>query len=250
MQRHWPSAGDATAASEKDPGFFTYLRRSLAEWRRHPRLPLVTLAVAGLTSVPAEGGSGIIAFAALLFSIGWPGTQRIWYLRAFRGKPMPPGDVWSLSWRFFGRHFRFFFLIGGLVFGGTFWLVWLANGSRAPEPRYLALYFAPLIIVCDVAGSFIMPALAYSTRSVRTAIREGLGMLRSEWPACLWYAVAPPLALAVVGFGLLEPIVGAVAAAAISLTVGNLLNLWFKGAIALFYLRRNEWVPDDGSARA
>ena len=209
----------------------------------------MTLAVAGLTSLPADGEAGIIAFAAFLFSIGWVGTQRIWYLRAFRNKPMSARDVWSLSWRFFGRNLLIS-ILGGLIFGAAFWLLWWVNDSRASLPRYFTLYFAPLIILCDLLGTFIMPALAYSTRSVRTAIREGLGLLRSEWPACLWYAVAPPLALAVVGYGLLEPIVGASGAAAISLTVGNLLNLWFKGAIALFYLRRNPWVPDEGSARA
>ena len=64
----------------------------------------------------------LISLPILLFSIGWNGTQRIWFLRAFRGLGLSRSEGWGFTWRFLGR-----FLVLGLIVGAV-WLPILLVG--------------------------------------------------------------------------------------------------------------------------
>ena len=50
-------------------------------------------------------------------------------------------------------------------------------------------------LTLDVALTFVTPALAFRTRRVGEAVSLGLRMIRSDWPSCAAYVLAPPLAL-------------------------------------------------------
>ena len=98
----------------------------------------------------------------------------------------------------------------------------------------LTLFF----LLTDVALTFVVPALTFSTRKVREAGRIGLVMIRDEWPGSAWYALAPPLAVLILvraplEFGRLGSI-GRFATA----VAATLLSLAFKGAVARFFLLR------------
>src|SRR5437762_934713 len=91
--------------------FVRDLGLALDAWRRDPRLPILTLMIA-LISVassmlagvnPALGALGCLTFPVTLFSVGFNGTQRLWYLWIYRGGRANINDVWSASWGFFGR---------------------------------------------------------------------------------------------------------------------------------------------------
>src|SRR5207247_4816276 len=105
----------------------------------------------------------------------------------------------------------------------------------------------PLIALADVLATFVVPALAFSVRRVREAIPLGLRTLRSEWPACAWYAIAPPILALVLSYDLLRRVMGETAARGITLAIGSLVALMLKGAVALFYLRRHPEVGPNGA---
>ncbi len=99
----------------------------------------------------------------------------------------------------------------------------------------------------DVLLTFVTPALAYSTDRPAKAIALGWRLLRQDWPQCAWYALTPPLALILITRALPRSSL-AVVPAAIFGTLAWMLNLWFKGATAAYYLRGHD-VGDDGAAR-
>jgi len=170
---------------------------------------------------------------------------------------MRVGEVWGLIRAFYGRYFR----LGLLVFGPSFVLVmvgtsiqfWLWHTrcftrrlecpdafNQGPLIRFL------LFIPFDMLLTFVTPALAYTTPSVRRALTVGCRTLRDEWPRSAGYVIVPPLA-AIVGVESLPPeAVGQVGKIALSV-IAVLFNLWFKGATAAFYLRRHD-TGDDGAA--
>lgn len=97
--------------------------------------------------------------------------------------------------------------------------------------------------------TFVKPALAYSTARVRTALREGVGMIGAHWPASALYVFVPPLAAVLFSrlapLGLVPPGLG-VWGTLTRVAIGALIRLWFNGATAAFYLRVHE-VGDDGA---
>jgi hypothetical protein len=100
-------------------------------------------------------------------------------------------------------------------------------------------------VVIDLALTFATPALAFSTRTATEALRMGLRMLRDHWPRTAWYALMPPLAVVVL---LRVAQAQETSRVVVILSVfGALLNLWFKGATAAFYLRNVE-VGNTGAA--
>lgn len=180
------------------------------------------------------------------------GAERIWYLRLFRGEKITARELWRMTWAFFGR-----FAVLGLLFAIA-WSPVLILGfrSHANDPDSAEKIFstpamwaasALLTIAIDFALTFVTPALAFSTRSVRGALRLGFRMLRQHWPRTAWYALVPPLAV-VMMLRITEPTSVGVSGIAVS-TGSALLNLWFKGATAAFYLRRVP-VGSDGAAFA
>ena len=73
-------------------------------------------------------------------------------------------------------------------------------------------------------------------------------MIPEAWPKSAWYALIPPLAIVVFCRFLPASFLG-IWAQWLLVGLSQLLNLWFKGATAAFYLRRHE-VGQDGAAHA
>ena len=174
-----------------------------------------------------------------LFSIGWYGTQRVWFLRLVRDQEFSAREGWDFTWKFLGR----FFVLGlcaapvGAV-AAIFLLFGLAWGRVA---------LAAVVVPLDILLTFVTPALAYETNHVGEAFKIGREMLRDRWSECLWYALAPPLVLQVV-FGFLLPTADlGYVVRFLSVVISSSLVLVFRCANACFYMRNRE-VGDDGSA--
>jgi hypothetical protein len=226
----WPS-------SKKDAAFGPNLVAALRAWRRHPFLPALSLLVwAAPALLPSESPWDIVAGALAVLLVGYPGTERIWYQRAFVGQAMSPREIWRSLWRFFWPFLRLAILVGILMF-----MVSLPVQLTFPENvRALVVVLTPLFLLTDVALTFVVPALTFSTRKVREAGRIGLVMIRHEWPGSAWYALAPPLAvLVLVRAPLVFERLGSVGRFATAIGA-TLMSLAFKGAIARFFLMRTD----------
>ncbi len=186
---------------------------------------------AGLTSLVQ------MAFLPLIiFAIGWVGTERVWYSRAFRAERLQLKEAWRLTWRFLGRYAA----LGILVFLPLVILVIIVYFLN---PSTMRLMFVIGIVPIDILLTFVTPALAFSTSKVSEALRIGVRMITQAWPGTAPYVLIPPLAITLIvqlsplgmfGIAGLFGITG--------LTV--LLNLLFKGAVAAYYLRESpgtEW---------
>ncbi len=250
------------------------LAGALRVWRTAPLLPLSSIILmvvdravysvrapgpVGSGQVPERGplfGGGFVLLVSVIMS-GWVGTERVWYLRAYRGKVIHLGELWRLTRAFIFRYM----VLGLLVFGPTFvafavailWLVRPAWVGPQPLPsvstlQTMAILMFLLTIPIDVFLTFVTPALAYTTPSVRKALGIGWRMLRNEWPESAGYALVPPLALLLGIQTLPESLLGRTGELVLS-GGGVLLNLWFKGATAAFYFRRYD-PGDNGAAFA
>ncbi len=233
------------------------LGTSLAAWSSEPRLPLWTLVLALAIEIPTAVGqhSGLrgLALVALPFELvlaGWSGTQRIWYLRAFRGRTIGAGEAGRFTWAFLGPFFVLGLLVGAVV-GALSLILGVVGGMTGTRvvarSTGFVVYLTIVIVLMDVFLTFVTPALAYSTDSATKAIGLGWRLLRQDWPRCAWYALMPPLALVLVTRSLPRSSLSVVPAAIIG-TLAWMLNLCFKGATAAYYLRGHD-VGDDGSAR-
>jgi hypothetical protein len=236
---------DATAWSE----FKADLRASADAWRAAPLLPLISIGLASAVHIPEPWWW--LALPALLFSLGWPGSERIWYLRIFRGEAMSLRELWRLTGAFVWRFVRLALvaavaLVPVLITELPSWLDDPENAEDvlARTPAWIAMAFG--MIVVYFALTFVTPALSFSTKRVRTALRLGFGMLRGHWPRTAWYAVVPPLTVVAI-FRLSETSTFALPGRIAVSAAATLLNVWFKGATAAFYLRREE-VASEGSA--
>ncbi len=228
--------------------FRSDLAASLGVWWKEPRLALWTLVLAVAIELPAaiarqpnEPGWQALALPVQIVMAGWVGTQRIWYLRAFRGKTMQRGEPVKFTRAFLGPFVALDLLVGvplGML------TIPLALGRPTGWPVYLAV----VTIVVDAFLTFVTPALAYSTHSALEAISIGLRILRDDWPRCAWYALVPALAIILINRSLPRSSLAVIPAAAIG-TTAWMLNLWFKGATAAYYLRGHV-VGDDGSVEA
>jgi hypothetical protein len=178
----------------------------------------------------------VLTLPAMVAAVAWPGVERLWYLRAFRDERMRIRE----TRRFVGAYFWRYAVLGFVVFlpvGILYGVMY------ALDPTLGRVGLVALVLVLDVALTFVTPALAYTTRRVRVALRVGLDMIGDEWPRCMWYVLAPPLAVTVlsqVGWG---PSRGTGSRIALTAAV-TLLGLLCKGAIAAFYLRRWPTGPD------
>jgi hypothetical protein len=106
--------------------------------------------------------------------------------------------------------------------------------------------FAVVAMLVDFALTFVTPALAYSTRRVREALRMGLRMIREQWPRSSAYVIVAPLAVQLM-YRVVRPTQVRAALAVPVAVASGVIGLAFKGAIARFYLRHHD-VGDDGSA--
>ena len=238
-----PAGGVKSPAST----FWGDLAKAARACAAAPMLPVVSVVLVlpaeASQLFPAESQLGVreamewLGVAFGVFGVGWLGTQRIWYQRLFAGGTLSPSDVWRLSWRFFGR-----FFVLGLSVGlpGSVAIVWLiaqlAMHQRSPgdgPPGWWLPFWLAYTFLVDIVLTFVTPALAYTTNSVRTAITIGLNMIRVRWPDSVPYAIAPAVAL----LALATFIPSAPVWRIVLVVISTLIGLVLKGAIAAFYLR-------------
>jgi hypothetical protein len=234
---------------EIEPGILDDLRASVAVWGRAPMLLTIAVGIVLAESLLIRaGGVGVLAYGLVLaFHAGWYGSERIWYLRAFRGLSFETAQVWRFVRAFMGR----FIVLGLLVFAVLLPILVVAFAisprvHSAPLSPWALWLLVAASVLLDFALTFVTPALAYSTRSVGVALRSGLAMVGREWPRSAPYVLVPPLAIQIVYRALPRnqfhgPIGVAVAVA------GGVVGFAFKGAIARYYLRHNP-TGDDGAA--
>lgn len=220
------------------------LRASLRAWRVAPLLPVISPALLATSALPESWW----AIPAVLFVLGWFGTERIWYLRIYGNERIEVGELLRLTRAFFGRFLRLALLVAIVWVPVIFWGFGVTltdpNGTEGSLSGRAELAFAVVSMVTDFVLTFVTPALAFSTKRVRAAFRLGIHMLRDHWPRTAWYALVPPLTIFLLGRVFTPSTVAGQMATVAGIT---LLVVWFKGATAAFYLRRVE-VGRDGAA--
>jgi len=215
---------------------------SLSAWTIAPALPLLTMAIGVLYELPVLVGPAavLISLPALVVLAGWVGTQRVWYLRIFRGNTLERDLRWPMTWAFTGRY-----LVLGLIGSIPFTLVIVPILSTVQSTTSRALLTVPLVFVADFVLTFVTSALAFSTRHVFEALSIGWRTLWDGWPATAPYALVAPLVLIGVG-QTLGRTAGGDASFVVTL-LGLLVALACKGATSAYYLRAHA-VGDYGAA--
>ena len=136
----------------------------------------------------------------------------------------------------------------GAIFVGVLALT-EAISPKLPSGRLSGLSFWALAgvgVIVDFALTFVTPELAFSTRSVRTALKAGLAMIGREWPRSAPYVLVPPLAIWIVFRAVPRSQFHGPVAVTASVASG-LVGFAFKGAIARYYLRQHP-TGEDGAA--
>jgi hypothetical protein len=220
-------------------------------WRRFPALPLITTALAILTAAASSNwvGAPAAGLVAVVF-LGWVGSERLWYLRAFTGRELAARAALRASLTYWGRFVALSFWLSLLtiplyvpafVYGG------LLDRDRIEAHEPLALwalvYLAVGSLITDFLLTFVTPAIVFNTRRARSAIKIGLRLLRLTWPHAALYVLFPPLAVLLltrfssgpVGWG-----------GAVLIVASTLVNLVAKGAVAAYYLRIMPITEPDG----
>jgi hypothetical protein len=268
-----PLAQIPRSARRGEAGFVEDVLWAARVCARQPLLPVLTLAL-GLAPLVYGGGSrtqvsdGAVTATApspgqqavtsviglvLLLLLGFPGTQRLWFLRAATGRRLTAGEVLPLTFRYFGR----FFVLGCVFFGLAlvFALPAVIDYARTFEvdaagsvtvgtAGWPALLVAAAgTVVLDVLFTFVTPAIVFSSHRVRDALRIGWRLLRATWPAGAAYVFVPPFAAVVMAlYSGLRP------AVSVPLVVlATAVNLLVKGATAAYYLRLVRPAGEDGS---
>jgi hypothetical protein len=188
--------------------------------------------------VPVLGGpKAILALPVEIVLAGFFGAQRVWFARLYRGDELHWRDIWQMTSSFIGR-----FVALGLIVGVA--SIPVSLGITVALLRSGASFRAVVAVnvgyglLLDVALTFVVPALALTTASVRIAGRIGFRMIRQTWPSCAWYIFTPGLTLAALA-QLFRPASSGLATTVVTIAVTSALALWFKGAIVAFYLRQN-----------
>jgi hypothetical protein len=220
-------------------GFLADVKASLAAWRRAPLLPIaaaVLIAVYELTQTPHPSSLVVfVGFAVGLFSIGWIGTQLVWYRRIFEDQVgMSLDDLVQVTLRFI-IPYLLLSIVASVPAAAFLLLVGIETHSLAfvstPSGRASLLAYVALL---QAVGTFVLPAVAFSTRKVTKAIPTGLAMLVRTWPNNWPYAAVPGLIDALVaGIYWLVPLW----ARPVLEVVSTLVLLALAGAIARYYLR-------------
>ena len=188
----------------------------------------------------------VVLLAQMLFLCGWAGAERIFFLRQFEGTPIPLRHLFALVEAFAGRFIALGLLVGtagislvvvlAILFGG---------GSVKAHPTQIRVAMTVFVVIMDFALTFVPAALAFTTKSMRRALRIGFSMIRQTWPRSALYVLCPVLALNMnrlaspVHLPMLRLMVDG------ALTVVGLLA---KGATVAFYLRERPVHSDDGAA--
>jgi hypothetical protein len=233
--------------------------RTLRAWRAAPLLPVVALGVgvAQLLAAVEQPAVALLAALLALLLLGWPCAERVWLLRIWTGRSMTLAQAWRGTLDCFGR-----MLVLGLVvlLGGALLLLPLgvalalqvevaADGAVAlpgGEPDWVGPYVAVVTAVGYCVLTFVTPALAYSTRRVRDALRIGLRLLRVSLPQTAGYVLLPAL-VAAGGTALTYRHLDAVAVLVTVLSAAALAL--GRGATASYYVRTVPGAGPDGAVR-
>jgi hypothetical protein len=218
--------------------------------RSQPGVAVVSILLGCLLTLSASKGrpfraTDVVLLAVFVYSLGWDGVERMFFLYRREGRRVPLRELLAAAPTFMGRFLRLGFLAGIVVVPLAFLMAavgWKANS--ASHPAAATLTAAAIIVSLDVALTFVTPALVFTTRSVREALRIGLTMIRRTWPSSGLYLLCPPLALTLLNtiYPTHIPVVRAATAAALAL-----LALLAKGATAAYYLRARS-VSEDAAA--
>lgn len=238
-------------------GFGTDLAWAGRALRRQPSVLCVSLATAIIPDiVRSESLLGVtIGISLSIFTLGWYGAERIFFRRQLEGVPVGLRELVGAARGYIGRFFRLAVVLG--IVNLAFILILVQAGwlSFSPPPdsaegkeigARVEVIGLVLTILCDFALTFVTPALTYTTKYVRRALKTGLAMIRRTWPHSALYVLCPPLALNVMQtvFPLGGPVLGTVLSALLVV-----VGLLAKGAIAAFYLRVHGGQWEDGDAR-
>lgn len=221
---------------------------ALRALRVRPSVLAVSLAVAGVQQLVwrlgpivqhpvAEALMTAIALAIVVFALGWYGAERAFFRSVREDRTVTLPELVALVPDFCVRFIGLALLTGlplvvvlyliGFVFGtdpdGTVWLLPLANWA--------------VLLALDARLTFVTPALAYETASVREAMAIGGATIRATWPRCALYVLCPVLAVKL--RMVLSP-VGISWTGIAALMALAPVELVAKGAIAAFYLRERE----------
>jgi hypothetical protein len=236
------------SSDRAEPGFLRDVEASLAVWPRQPLLPAIGLSIVAAEALLTAAGNWVLlpSICVAFVHAGWCGTERIRYLRAFRGETFQMADARGYIPAFMGR-----FVVLGLLAAVIILPVVMVLSAATPGHAHLLSgaglwIFAVVALLVDFALTFVTPALAYSTRRVREALRIGLRMIREQWPRSSAYVIVAPLAVQLM-YRVVRPTQVRAALAVPAALVAGLIGVAFKGAIARFYLRHHD-IGDDGSA--
>src|SRR5260370_5500652 len=147
-------------------GFLDDVKASLAAWRKAPGLPIVAaglIVTSGLTASPHGNGAVLLAlFVVGIISIGWIGTQLVWYRRAFAGAAMGIDELIQVTLRFVPRYF-WLLCIAFLPLGAVIAVIAIKSHTPAvlqsPGGRLGLLAY---ISIVESIGTFVVPGLAFS----------------------------------------------------------------------------------------
>lgn len=239
--------------------FLDDVGRVLRVWRRTPLLPVVTVGVGVVQLLSAVEQPAVALLSALLalLLLGWPCAERVWLLRLWTGRQMTLGQAWRVTLRCFGR----MFVLGlvALLAAGLLLLplgvalalqVEVADDGSVSLPGGEPAWVAPYVVAVTVVGycllTFVTPALAYSSRRVRDALRIGVRLLRVSLPQTAAYVLLPAL-LAAGGTALTYRGLDAVAVLATVLSAAGLAL--GRGATAAYYVRTVPGAGPDGAVQ-
>lgn len=227
------------------------MHRSWLVIKSSPTLLAVT-GLAGLSmwmssAVPGRG----LAAAVDIGLLGWVGSERLWFLRAYTGRSLRLVDALRASLLYWPRVVRLTILVGIALLPLGVPLIIAAKDAAARQPHALShvtmplwalLYFVVLSLFVDFALTFVMPALIYTNRNATSALRIGLKVLARTWPDSAPYVLVPPLAILIVAR--LAERTGWISGAI--LVAAYVVNLLAKGAAASYFLRTVRPIAPDG----
>jgi hypothetical protein len=229
--------------------YWADLRWSVRVWSGAKWFVALTAAVWAFLAMSFKvPGLDLLAYPVYL---GFLGTQRIFYLRMYRGLNLEPREILPLMWKFLGR-----FLVLELLFVGPLVVVGIIIGIairathggqtiHISNTSILAVAI-PVTFIGDFAFTFVVPALCLSTRSATEAVGIGLRMIRTTWPSSAWYLLTPGLTVSVLAIVFPHSGLGAVGVV-VWVAATGVLGLAFKGAVVPFYLRLHPEVENDGA---
>lgn len=228
-------------ADPDGPNFGGDIRESLAAWAVAPALPMLACIVSLVSSawvLPGlrNGIGGLFGFVGSVFALGFVATERLWYVEAWNDGFLSARVVWKTSWRHFPRLFRLGVL--ALVLGVVPYLLTVGvltiGGVSASTSNTAAIVVAALCL--DVALTFVVPAIVFSTTSALQAIEGGWRLLASNWPRNAAYCLLPALTLQFAARAI-PAFAGTSSLAILGVLVAALVDLAFKGAITAYYRR-------------